>query len=374
MAKRKNKDISFEDLEALMNDDNFEQMMQEMMNERMKAFKKREVPEVRSIVNSLQSLTKNELEDIKYNLNVDVNTAGTKAKIAAAIAPYVQEFVKGWITSAVEDQTAMYDHFVEKGGISDAINSEDSRLDYLMGIGVLNCGTMGSDKEKLYWYMPDEILEIYKSIKNESFNDIVRNNDEIMRISAGLVHFYGGINYDDLFKKVKAYIDNDELEFADFMQTMLNGAMWYENVQAGPQDLFKMGVIDPQTLLKEQRKCELDYAEIPYDKAYDAGDPNYIESTPEFRAMAQFLMKEGKMDLMESAGVMRNVYFMTQNMADDTQTIEFLYDELSRRKVELTESFTQDLMNLLAAYNNTIPSWRFKGHSLAEIKAAKADK
>lgn len=374
MAKKKNKDISFEDLEALMNDGNFEQMMQEMMNERMKAFKKREVPEVRSIVNSLQSLTKNELEDIKYNLNVDVNTAGTKAKIAAAIAPYVQEFVKGWITSAVEDQTAMYDHFVEKGGISDAINSEDSRLDYLMGIGVLNCGTMGSDKEKLYWYMPDEILEIYKSVKNESFNDIVRNNDEIMRISAGLVHFYGGINYDDLFKKVKAYIDNDELEFADFMQTMLNGAMWYENVQAGPQDLFKMGVIDPQTLLKEQRKCELDYAEIPYDKAYDAGDPNYIESTPEFRAMAQFLMKEGKMDLMESAGVMRNVYFMTQNMADDTQTIEFLYDELSRRKVDLTESFSKDLMNLLVAYNNTIPSWRFKGHSLAEIKAAKADK
>ena len=162
MAKKKNKDISFEDLEALMNDGNFEQMMQEMMNERMKAFKKREVPEVRSIVNSLQSLTKNELEDIKYNLNVDVNTAGTKAKIAAAIAPYVQEFVKGWITSAVEDQTAMYDHFVEKGGISDAINSEDSRLDYLMGIGVLNCGTMGSDKEKLYWYMPDEILRCGK--------------------------------------------------------------------------------------------------------------------------------------------------------------------------------------------------------------------
>ena len=78
MAKKKNKDISFEDLEALMNDGNFEQMMQEMMNERMKAFKKREVPEVRSIVNSLQSLTKNELEDIKYNLNVDVNTAGQK--------------------------------------------------------------------------------------------------------------------------------------------------------------------------------------------------------------------------------------------------------------------------------------------------------
>ena len=58
MAKKKNKDISFEDLEALMNDGNFEQMMQEMMNERMKAFKKREVPEVRSIVNSLQSLQK----------------------------------------------------------------------------------------------------------------------------------------------------------------------------------------------------------------------------------------------------------------------------------------------------------------------------
>ena len=52
MAKKKNKDISFEDLEALMNDGNFEQMMQEMMNERMKAFKKREVPEVRSIVNT----------------------------------------------------------------------------------------------------------------------------------------------------------------------------------------------------------------------------------------------------------------------------------------------------------------------------------
>ena len=30
MAKKKNKDISFEDLEALMNDGNFEQMMQEM--------------------------------------------------------------------------------------------------------------------------------------------------------------------------------------------------------------------------------------------------------------------------------------------------------------------------------------------------------
>lgn len=374
MGKKKKLDKELENMADMMDEGYFEQMMAEMQAERMKAFKKRRVPESRTLVNSLQTLTKNEIEDINYNLNLSVNTTGTKAKTAAEMAPYIQEFIKGWLTSSVEDQIALYDHFVEHEGITDGINNEDARLDYLMGIGVINCGVKDDDKDKLYWYMPDEILEIYKAMKSDTYTDMVRMNDEIMRLSAGLVHYYGAIDYDSLFKKIKEYTENDELEFAAFMQIMLNGGMWYNNVQGSPQCLFMGGVIEPDTLLKEQRNCDFEFAEIPYDKAYEAGDPNYIESTPEFRAMAQYLMSEFKLDLMESAGIMNNIFYMVQNMVPLDQSIQYIVEETFNKGINHSDEAMQKLNELLNAYNETLPSWRLRGHTVQELKEKKAAK
>ena len=347
-----NKEISTEQ-EFIFSDEQFDKMAAEQKAERMKSLRRHKLPAKLTLEASLNALTKSELEDIQYNLNLPMATninRVKKADMVAEILPEVVKFSQRWFVSIFEDQKAIFDFVCQHQGMAGELKIEDYRLDYLRGIGVMFCGMSDG---KLLWYMPEEIQAEYTKINNGAFQQMVSLNDEIARLSAGLIFYYGVMDYDQLYARVGELIDT-EVEFSDFIGVLFNGGCWCKNLVVGQHELKNVDLINSQ----------LDFIDIPYNKAWDAGEESYVESTGAYRALAQFFMNKCSLDVLQAAETVHTINIIMQNGYGMQEIVGFLKD----RKLIVTDlDETQELYGLIKRYNRTLPMWALKGHTFEEL-------
>ena len=238
----------------------YNELVEAQKAERMKSLRRHKLPEKLTLREALNGMTKQELEDIQYNLNLPMAKnidRVKKAEMLDMVEPEVVKFAGRWFVSALQEQKELFDYACQHKGLLENVHCEDYRLDYLRGIGVLSCGMQDGN---LVWFMPEEIQAEYQKISNGAFDDAVNLNSEVMRLAAGMVFYYGIINYDELYKKICDYIDAD-LEFADFMGIIFNGGCWYPHVVTGQHDLMHESLMNPEALQQAQRQQgSLDYA------------------------------------------------------------------------------------------------------------------
>lgn len=347
-------------------EEEYNKLMEEQKAERMKSLRRHKVPAELSLKAALTALTKNELEDIQYNLNLPVakNLARVKKdEMVAAIEPEVISFAGRWFVSAFDEQKDLFDYACKEGGLLKDLPAEDQRFDYLRGIGVMFCGLQDG---KLVWFMPEEIQAEYQKLaQGAAFGEAVRLNTEVMRLAAGLVYYYGIMDYDQLFAKVKDYVEAD-LEFADFIGIIFNGGCWYHHIVAGQHELMHESLMNPEALVEAQKKQgNLEYAVFPYDKVYDAGQEGYVESTAAYRALAQYLMQKKNLDVLQAAEAVKSITIIMQNGYGMKEIVGFLADH-NLRMSNMQE--TEELYGLIGRFNRNLPLWMLKGYTPSQLE------
>jgi len=186
-----------------------------------------------------------------------------------------------------------------------------------------------------------------------------------MRLVGGLLFYYGYLNYDQLYAAVRKYLsEGDAIDFSEFMGVLVNGACWQDNVSNTEHGMYYYTVMDANKLEADQaERADLDFAELPYDKIYEAGELNYIEATDEYKAFAQFLMKAFCLEVLDAADVVGEINILIQNGEKTADIIEYL-GKLGFLK---DKEVAKQLMDHYLAFSNTSRQWRLKGHSPSEL-------
>ena len=358
-----------------MQDKNFENPA-EMLEAEMKAeaearraqLYRRKLPQELSLASALEEMTKAELDDIRYNLNVSGTSSLKKAELIERLVPEITAFARRWLPSALVEQRQCFEHLLEKGGLSTELRDDDLRLDYLRGIGILACG-VEKESEKLAWYLPAELQEEIRKISGGAYNSMTELNTEMARLAAGLLFYYGYLNFEQLYEMVLGYLDQAaaaEVTFQDFVGVMLNASCWLPQIDALPQGMRYYALLDAEKLEDEQHSREaLGFAPLAYDKVYEAGEENYIESTDEYRAFAQYLMKEFKLQILQAADIVGEIYILLQNSGDLSEAADYLSGLGLMKDTEKAKV----LLMLTAAFSNSTRMWRLKGYTPDELSA-----
>ena len=358
-----------------MQDKNFENPA-EMLEAEMKAeaearraqLYRRKLPQELSLASALEEMTKAELDDIRYNLNVSGTSSLKKAELIERLVPEITAFARRWLPSALVEQRQCFEHLLEKGGLSTELRDDDLRLDYLRGIGILACG-VEKESEKLAWYLPAELQEEIRKISGGAYNSMTELNTEMTRLAAGLLFYYGYLNFEQLYEMVLGYLDQAaaaEVTFQDFVGVMLNASCWLPQIDALPQGMRYYALLDAEKLEDEQHSREaLGFAPLAYDKVYEAGEENYIESTDEYRAFAQYLMKEFKLQVLQAADIVGEIYILLQNSGDLSEAADYLSGLGLMKDTEKAKV----LLMLTAAFSNSTRMWRLKGYTPDELSA-----
>lgn len=331
--------------------------------ERRKRFYRRALPENRTLKEALGCLSREELDDLAYNLCLEGTEGMTLPALIDTLLPAAVQFAERWLPSAFEEQYQAFRHIQEKGGLANDFREDDVRIDYLCGLGIM---AVGADEGKLYWYMPEEMAEIFKKLDSAVYEDAVRLNTEIMRLATGLLFYYGFLDYDQLFAMVNAYLEESQrLDFAAFMGVMLNGSCWHKEVIGTERGLAYHTLLSAPWLEREQKEKEnLPFAEIPYGKVYDAGEEGYIEATLAYKKLAHFFMAKLSMEVLQAAEAVGKILLLFQNGGSMKDVTAFL-ETLGKLDDEAAE---EEMTKLVIALHATTRLWRLKGHTPDELK------
>lgn len=258
-------------------------------------------------------------------------------------------------------------HIAEREGISTQFRADEMRLDYFQSLGLVFRGAYNG---KPAWYMPNEVLEEFRKLNIGSLAKVAEWNSDAVRLAVGLLYYYGVLDHEGLFAKVKQYMEaeDDTFQFTDFMQVMCNGACWQRNFQITERLMCYYTVVDPKRILAAQAQIGVGFAKIPYDKVYDAGEENYIESTAAYQALAQFFMQAYRRDVLTAAKVMEEITILLQNGGQMKDVLTYT-DSLG----EVSEKEEKELASLLMRFHNSLRLWILKGHTPEEIVSGELD-
>lgn len=341
-------------------------MMEADMEERKKALYRHKLPVDNSLQEMLNAMTKAELDDIRYNLNISGASSLKKAELAEKLAPEILNFVRMWLPSILLEEYECFQHFILEKGKSTKLRDDDVRLDYLRGLGFLSCG---KEDDQLVWYMPKEIRAEFKKLDSPNFEALATMNTEITRLAAGCLFYYGYMNYEELYATVAGHLEADQrenLSFKDFVGVMLNASCWSNTLVALPQGVKYYTLIDESALEDEQRKhSNLDFAKFSYTQLFEAGADNHIEATDEYKDLAQFFMREHGCDVLKAADITGEIFILLQNGGNLQEAAEYL-EQLG---MMADESKMKAVVPLLIAYNNETHLWPLKGHTPSELFA-----
>ena len=346
-----------------------QKQMQEEAEKRKKQLMKREVPTRRTLKNALATMTRQELDDIRYNVGLSGTSSMNKAELIEKLVPAIVEFSRTWFVSLLDEQYQAFRHLDAKKGISSEFRADESRLDYFQSLGLMVCGAY---KGELAWYMPKEIMEEFRQLdQNQAFRKAVELNNDVFRVAAGLLFYYGVMDYDSLFAKVRQHLEisTEDLSFSDFMKVMFNGSCWQRNVRTSEHVAYYCTVMDPGKILEAQDKIGFGFAKLSYGQVYDAGEEDYIEATNEYKGLAQFFMAAYKMDVLRAAEVVGQITILLQNggeMKDILAYIEKLGEPENEKDMEA-------LSPLLIGFHQSLRMWKLKGHTPTEIVTGKLD-
>ena len=346
-----------------------QKQMQEEAEKRKKQLMKREVPTRRTLKNALATMTRQELDDIRYNVGLSGTSSMNKAELIEKLVPAIVEFSRTWFVSLLDEQYQAFCHLDAKKGISSEFRADESRLDYFQSLGLMVCGAY---KGELAWYMPKEIMEEFRQLdQNQAFRKAVELNNDVFRVAAGLLFYYGVMDFDRLFAKVRQHLEisTEDLSFSDFMKVMFNGSCWQRNVRTSEHVAYYCTVMDPGKILEAQDKIGVGFAKLSYGQVYDAGEEDYIEATNEYKGLAQFFMAAYKMDVLRAAEVVGQITILLQNggeMKDILAYIEKLGEPENEKDMEA-------LSPLLIGFHQSLRMWKLKGHTPTEIVTGKLD-
>ena len=344
--------------------ESLQQLMDENMAERRKQLYRHKLPANHSLRALLLAMTKSELDDIRYNLHVTGASSLKKAELAERLVPAILDFAKRWLPTIVDEEYGCFAHLMQKDGLSTELRDDDTRLDYLRGLGLVTCGVQ---EEKMAFCMPDEVRELFKSLDPGTYRSLVELNTELSRLAAGLLYYYGYLNFEQLYEKVLAYLEPEQREqvsFMDFVGVVLNVSCWKDTIVALPQGVKYYTLIDEEKLENEQlRRSNLDFASLSYGDVYDAGTDNYIADTPAYKELAQFFMREHGCDVLKAADITGEILILLQNGSELDEAVDYL-EELGFMKEERK---AEAVLPLLIAFNNTTHLWPLKGHTPAEL-------
>ncbi len=347
-----------------------QKQVQEEAEKRKNQMMKRAVPARRTLKNALETMTRQELDDIRYNIGLSGTSGLNKAGLVEKLVPAIKEFSRTWFVSLVDEQYQAFRHLSgKKGGISTEFRADEARLDYFQSLGLM---VSGSYKGELAWYLPKEILDEFQLLdQNQAFQKAIELNSDVLRIAGGLLFYYGVMDYDKLYAKVRhhAEISQEDLSFSDFMKVMFNGSCWQKNIRTAEHVAYYYTVMDPAKVLEAQDSIAVGFAKLSYGQVYDAGEEDYIEATNEYKGLAQFFMASYKMDVLQAADAVGQITILVQNGGDMKAVLDFI-EKLGKPE---NEKDMEVLSPLLIGFHQSLRMWKLKGHTPTEIVTGKLD-
>jgi len=316
-----------------------------------------------SLQKFLAKLTKDELTEIRKNLEIKGISNLKKGQLAKTLAKEIPGLIKKILYRLDYRQYKILKKIVNQKGIAEITLSME-QVEFFRRHGIVFSGTVNGKRVLI---MPDEIIPVFRLLDDDvNYQSIIKRNTEWIRITQGLLYYYGTLKTNKLVEMVGTYTKKIEnTESMDFLEVLGNAEDYYEEIRSRLDSFSHYRVFDPDKVLEEHAKrADLDFYPFSYDQIYKAGVEEFVDKNLAFNRFVKFLMENYDIALSEAEDIVEECVYAIRLEEPLYQIIDYLQHFFEIDNLELMEEFSDQLMFL----NNNTRQWVLKGYMPAELR------
>lgn len=311
----------------------------------------------------LNRLTKNELDDIRKQLNIRNASQLRKAELIDVLEENILQTI-GIICSQLDRER--YDiirKIAVNGEYTDLSSLERHQILFLRSIGIIFTGTHEGKRKLL---IPNELIEeILHLNEDKQIRQRMNRNTEWIKLTQGLLYYYGTLDLQQLIDFMRKYTD-EPLHVQEYLSIIDDAATYYEEIDIDRYGFSNMDVIDPLRVKREQQMREsVPFYPFTKKQLLRAGEPGYVERNESYRQFVRYLQQNYDMTEQIADEIVEDCVALVKDGGSPNELITYLGEILEFDSLQAVEKLMEKLIPMM---NNT-REWFLKGHTSEELFA-----
>ncbi|WP_353893609.1 SEC-C domain-containing protein [Proteinivorax hydrogeniformans] len=315
----------------------------------------------------LNTLTKDELTKIRQRLYLKGVSKLRKKELIEVLVEEIPNHVEYCLSYFDKKQFDYIYDIVKNSGVKKCKPSSFIRKHFGQ-FGILFTIV---DEGKCYYVVPKELIsKIEKLSKDKTFNEILKRNSEWIRITNGLLNYYGVLGFNQHMDFMFKYTMLRQSEYVIFLGVTDLASKFYDNFRIGENYYYNKGAIEPEKIYAEQKsKKNIDFYHFSYEELEQAGEAGYIDKNSAFRKFVRFFITYYDMEQEEAEGMVLNTSLLTQNGRKVEEILKYLERYIEVPNTEVAQSIT----SLIIELKKHTRMWMLKGHKPIELAEKKQE-
>ncbi len=324
-----------------------------------------EITEGLTLEEGLSRLTKEELDKLRQKLGVRNASSLKKPELIERLCEAVPELLhKQWMRID-SHRYELLARAASRNGVLGAEQIGVSEAAYYQQQGWLFPGTLDGRRVLI---MPLELRESVKGLNILELKQQLKRNDQWLKLTYGLLYYYGLVKKGKLMELIRDYMKEPLQELA-YLETILESLDYVPQFQPTSLGWAHWRLVEEehlQAILKEQEsRPSLGYCELPKERVLQAAEFDYVETTPEFNAFAQYIRSNYTLTAEEAHEIVLSCVWRIQEGAEFNEIMSFVQSMIEMEDVQTLD----EVMAFLVAIFNSTRQWALKGHTPNEIAA-----
>ncbi|GAB2671776.1 YecA family protein [Paenibacillus thermoaerophilus] len=314
---------------------------------------------------ALSKLTKDELTYIRTKLRIPGLSSLNKQALIEALVRLVPE--------RIEEETIRYWDRERWTVIQKILNGQGrwakplltvEQYDYFRYRGIAFPSTVDKTRVVL---IPEELMAWFRAKGANLYNKgIAVRNTEWVRLSAGLLYYYGTMTVEQLAERVSA-LTGAAVDVPEFSGVLREASEYYAQIRVDAGDRVSHSrVADPEKVVGEQEfRAELEFYPLTKSQILKAAEPDYIEKNQYYIDLVRFLRAIYEISREEADCLVEECAEAAMNGLSQGEVMRILSDSLELPDEATMKVLTDKLVLLM----NSTRQWVLKGYSPDELSA-----
>ncbi|MFD0677349.1 MULTISPECIES: SEC-C metal-binding domain-containing protein [unclassified Paenibacillus] len=311
----------------------------------------------------LTGLTKSDLSDIRTNLGVYGASSLKKQELITVLE---QQFpiMLPHLLNKIDDTRYKIIKQIASGGGHAFLPLETNQLNYFKARGMIFSGTHNGKKTLV---MPQEVLQCFSKMDTNSFRETVRRNTEWVKLSQGILFYYGFMDFEPLCSMVTSHAGTNEMQ-SDYLPVLEEASRFYKDLQFRTEGVSNSRARNVEEL-KNEHQARPDLSFYPFTKAQliAAGEPDFVDRTRIYQAFVSFIMDYYPIDRDKADSLVKDCVYAVQNGEVPGNLLQMFQYQLVIDNLELIKGFMDHIVKL----SNSTKQWFLKGYSPDELSSSR---
>lgn len=300
----------------------------------------------------LIQLTKKELDAIRRWIGVEGVSKLTKQPLIERLVTEVPTAIERFILTMDNERLSLLKK-LQKG---DRISTDTLTPHKLVYFTHTSLAFTVTEHDQTYLIMPEDVRTLLNNYDQSDWQIQADINDAVIRLTQGLVYYYGYMPKSTVFELVSPIVSFDLVRLDAIIKDAKN---YYDYLKETEQDLMDSRVVDLDMLKSEQKKSIYEkHFSFTDNQLIEAGAEDFMDLTDELIQLIKHLKERYLLDDEAMNRYMDDTLILLNSFIDVDPSFLFL----SKHLHVSTDEDKKMLLALLQAAQDSIHTWALKGN------------